>query len=107
MEKVVCREDIQAEMDIFRDMQYKIQMLEGQVSMLRDRVDFLETKNRIEVGIGTPIRTWNMAYGEGISDITSISDMRRIAIDAMHEAAIRDWLTEVPNITWSSNSDTN
>jgi hypothetical protein len=54
MKQVVCREDIQAEMDIFRDMQYKIQMLQSQVSLLQDRIDLLEAKARIDVGIGTP-----------------------------------------------------
>ena len=66
MKQVVCREDIQAEMDIFRDMQYKIQILEGKVSMLQDRVDLLEVKNRIDVGLGTPInaptRTWDTVH---------------------------------------------
>lgn len=75
MKQVVCREDIQAEMDIFRDMQYKIQTLEGKVSMLQDRVDLLEAKNRIDVGLGTPInapaRTWDvphMYWWDAISD---------------------------------------
>ena len=66
MKQVVCREDIQAEMDIFRDMQYKIQMLQSQVSLLQDRVDLLEAKNRIDVGMGTPIntptRTWDTIH---------------------------------------------
>lgn len=75
MKQVVCREDIKAEMDIFRDMQSKIQILKSQVSILKDRVDLLEAKNRIDVGLGTPInaptRIWDTPHSywwEGIPE---------------------------------------
>ncbi len=109
MKKVVCREDIQAEVAMFEQMRRDIISLADRVHRMQIDIDFIRANVQYkDVWIPT-INTWDTTYGQSIADITSISDMRRIAIDAMHEAAIRDWMTEVPDITqwWWTNSNTN
>ena len=123
MKKIVCREDIQAELDLLHDARSQLLIISRRINDLQREVDRLSAQipaPSISVWVPT-VRTWDMTYGQSIADMADISEMRRAAIDAMHEAAIRDWMTEVPDVTqwltrdddgniqltWSSNSNTN
>jgi cell division protein FtsB len=55
MKQIVCREDIQAELDILCKLHTDVDILKSQVETLKDRVEFLETKNMRDVSISTPI----------------------------------------------------
>ena len=61
MKQIVCREDITAELDILCKLHTDVDILKSQVKTLKDRVEFLETKNMRDVSISTPItstRIW-------------------------------------------------
>lgn len=85
MKKIVCREDIQAEMEMLSKLQTDISFIKAQLDILEDRVNFLETKNMRGVSIGTPItstRIWPEPYSywwEAIPD--RISDWHWIVND--------------------------
>lgn len=123
MKKIVCREDIQAELDLLSDARSQLLIMSRRINDLQREVERIKAQipaPSINVWIPT-VRTWDTTYGQSITDRADISEARLAAIDAMHEAAARDLIGATPDITqsitrdadghvrltWSSNSNTN
>lgn len=110
----MCREDFQAEMELFEQMRRDLTAVIDRVHRMQMEIDRLSAQipsPSVSVWIPT-VRTWDVSYGQSIADMADIDSMRRAV------ASIRDWMTELPSDPWltydyetgriiTSNSNTN